>query len=266
MPAGAPSRQRRAPVSWAEAAHHPRKDSGLSIFDAIGLNIGPYLEQLLPAQPCLLCGQMSHDGLWCQPCDAALPYLTASHCQVCAVPTPGGRTCGRCLRKPPHYSHTTAVFAYAYPLDRLIQEMKFHERLVLAEAFAAKLAQQMDRSALPDRLIAMPLHPARLRERGFNQSLLLARALSRKLKIELLPNACRRLRDTHPQASLPWAARKKNMRNAFVCDADLNGLHVALIDDVLTTGASLDALAGATRRRGATEVSAWVIARTLPRG
>jgi ComF family protein len=117
---------------------------------------------------------------------------------------------------------------------------------------------------LPDYVIAMPLHPAKLRERGFNQSLLLAATVARELKLELLPHACQRVRDTPPQSALPWKERKKNMRNAFCCDMDLTGKRVALVDDVLTTGASLNALARAVSKRGATEISTWVVARTLP--
>lgn len=186
------------------------------------------------------------------------------HCPACALPTPGGELCGHCLKQPPLFAHTTAVYAYAYPLDRLIQAMKYRERLPLARAFADKLAQRIASGHRPDYVIAMPLHPTKLRERGFNQSLLIASALSRTLCLELLPHACRRVRDTPPQSALPWKERKKNMRDAFCCDMDLSGKHVALVDDVLTTGSSLNALAAAVQKRGAAEVSAWVVARTLP--
>ena len=142
--------------------------------------------------------------------------------------------------------------------------MKYGEQLALAHAFAKKLLPRIDPSNLPDYLVAMPLHPAKLRERGFNQSVLIAATVARGLNLELLPNACRRVRDTPPQSSLPWKERKKNVRNAFCCDMDLTGKRVALVDDVLTTGASLNALADVAHKRGAAEVSAWVIARTLP--
>ncbi|MDH4286923.1 MAG: phosphoribosyltransferase family protein, partial [Gallionella sp.] len=125
------------------------------------------------------------------------------------------------------------------------------------------LALRIDKNSLPDCLIPMPLHPAKLRERGFNQSQLLAAALARRLKLELLANACQRVRDTPPQSALPWKERRKNVRNAFRCDADLSGKRVALVDDVLTTGASLNALAAAVQKRGAREIQVWVVARTL---
>ncbi|MDP1996686.1 MAG: ComF family protein [Gallionella sp.] len=218
----------------------------------------------MPGQPCVLCGSMSRDGLWCAACDNALPCLDAAHCPTCALPTPGGATCGQCLKHPPLFVRTTAVFGYLFPLDKLILAMKYGEQLALAYAFAEKLAQRIDPANLPDCVMPMPLHPSKLRERGFNQSQLLAARIARVLDLELLPDACRRVRDTPPQSALPWKERKKNVRNAFCCDVDLTGKRVALVDDVLTTGASLGALAEAVQQRGATEISAWVVARTLP--
>lgn len=243
---------------------HPEKDENLSIIRKYFLNSSAKIEQFLPAQPCVLCGSMSHDGLWCGACDAAMPYLDARHCPVCALPTPTGEVCGHCLKEPPLFTHTTAVFGYSFPLDKLVQALKYGEQLALAKAFAGKLAQRIDQGALPDCIIPMPLHPAKLRERGFNQSVLLAAALARDLEIELLTHACQRVRDTPPQSALPWKERRKNVRNAFRCDQDLTGKRVALVDDVLTTGASLNALAEAVQQRGATDLQAWVVARTLP--
>jgi ComF family protein len=169
------------------------------------------------------------------------------------------------LKQPPFFTHTTAVYFYSFPLDKLIQGMKYGEQLLLAHAFSKKLVQRIDKNDLPDYIIAMPLHPAKLRERGFNQSQLLAATVARELKLKLLPNACQRVRDTPPQSALPWKERKKNVRNAFSCDMDLTGKRVALVDDVLTTGASLNALAEAVSKKGAIQISAWVVARTLPR-
>ena len=237
----------------------------MSILSDYFLNIRAGFKRTLPAQPCVLCGKMSHDGHWCAACDAALPYFTAALCPVCALPTPTGEMCGLCLQQPPFFTHTTAVFGYSFPLDKLIQGMKYGEQLSLAHAFAKKLAQRIDKSNLPDYVIAMPLHPAKLRERGFNQSQLIAATIARELKLKLLVSACRRLRDTPPQSALPWKERKKNVRNAFCCDIDLTGKRIALVDDVLTTGASLNALAEAVSKRGPVEINAWVVARTLPR-
>lgn len=233
----------------------------MSILNTPKLNIS--LKFKLLAQPCVLCGSMSHDGLWCSACDASLPYLTTPHCPVCALPTPRGEVCGHCLTKPPVFNRAIAVFGYRFPLDRLILQMKYHEQLALAQAFAEKLMQAIDRTPLPDFIIAMPLHPAKLRDRGFNQAQLLAAPLSRHFNIPLLSSACHRLRDTPSQTSLPWKARSSNVRGAFGCDRDLSGKHIALVDDVMTTGASLNELASAVKKQGAKDISAWVVARTI---
>ena len=235
----------------------------MSISSGRFLNISTIIRHFLPEQSCLLCGSMSPDGLWCAACDASLPYLDAAHCPVCALPTPTGEICGQCLADPPLFTGTTAVFGYSFPLDKLIQSMKYGEQLALASAFAKKLVQRIAIDDLPDLIIAMPLHPDKLRARGFNQSLLLARTVGRELNVELLADACQRLRDTPPQSALPWKEREKNVRNAFSCTIDLTGKRVALVDDVMTTGASLNALAKAVLKQGAIQVSAWTVARTL---
>lgn len=228
------------------------------------MNICPKIEQLLPAQPCLLCGALNREGVWCGPCDAALPYLGAAHCPMCAIPTTNGEVCGRCLSHPPRFDRTVAVFAYAFPVDALIRALKFNEQLLLAPQLAGRLAQRIE--VRPDCIVPMPLHPARLRERSFNQSLELARRVARQLDIPLLEQACQRVRDTVPQSALSWKERGKNMRKAFACAVDLKGKHVAVVDDVMTSGASINELARALRQAGAREVSAWVVARALPRG
>lgn len=234
----------------------------MSIFRRLFLNIRSNIEQLLPAQPCLLCGSASHNGVCCTACDAALPRLPAAHCPVCALPTPNAAVCGRCLRHPPQFIRTVAPYAYAFPLDQLVQAFKFGASLQLAHSLARELGACVE--ALPDCIVPMPLHPLRLRERGFNQSLLLARHLGQQLNVPVLPDACQRVRNTAPQSALPWKERGRNMRKAFDCSAAVAGKHVAMVDDVMTTGASLNELAQALRRAGASEVSTWVVARTLP--
>lgn len=234
----------------------------MSIFTDNFLNIRTKIRQALPAQPCLLCGSFSHHGAWCEACDSMLPYLNAPHCPHCALPTLNGDICGRCLKRLPQFDRTLAVFAYAFPLDKLVQALKFGERLMLVDGLADSLVQRV--KVRPDCIIAMPLHRSRLRERGFNQSQELARHIADSLDIPLLPHACQRVRDTPPQSALKWKERGKNMRNAFTCTPDLSGKHVAVVDDVMTSGASLNEVALALRNAGAREVSAWVIARTLP--
>lgn len=242
--------------------HHPRKGAILSILLGSFANIRLNFKRMLPDQPCVLCGAASHVGAWCTACDTSLPYLISPRCPVCALPTPQGDTCGRCLHRAPLFDRTTTAFTYDFPLDKLVQAFKFGAQLALAREFARKLAPRID--TRPDCIVAMPLHPARLRERGYNQSEELARQLAHDLDITLSSYACQRVRDTPPQSALPWKERSRNMRKAFTCKGDMRGKHVAMVDDVMTSGASLNELALALRRAGASEVSAWVVARTLP--
>lgn len=213
-------------------------------------------------QPCLLCGAYTRADGWCPTCDADLPYLPPARCPVCALPTPGGRICGNCLKRAPHFDHTVAVFAYSFPVDKLIHALKYGEQLMLSKVLAGRLTQCI--AQRPERIVAMPLHPSRLRERGFNQSLELAHGIARNLDIPLQTNSVRRIRNTQPQSKLPWKERKRNMRNAFECNDNLAGLHIGIVDDVMTSGTTLNELARELRRAGACEISAWVVARTLP--
>jgi len=228
------------------------------------LNSSSFIERFMPAQPCVLCGSMNREGIWCAACDADLPYHTEPHCPVCALPTSTGEVCGHCLSKPPLFTGTITAFRYAFPVDKLIQAMKYGEQLAIAEAFAKKLARRIDKTLLPDYVIPMPLHSAKLRQRGFNQSLLIADAIRKELDLKLLPNSCHRVRDTPSQSSLPWKERSRNVRNVFQCKLDLTGKHVAIVDDVMTSGASLNALAAALQKVGSIQISAWSVARTLP--
>lgn len=234
----------------------------MSIFNRPKLNNSAIFRQLSPAQPCVLCGSMNQLGLLCPACDASMPVLDTPHCPLCAQPTPAGEVCGHCLKTPPLFTRTIAVYRYQFPVDRLIQAMKYQEQLPLAQILSMKLLQRIDKTCLPDCVIAMPLHQNKLKQRGFNQAQLIAAPIARALDLPLLTTACLRLRDTPSQTSLPWKARSKNMRGAFGCNADFSGKHIALVDDVMTTGASLNALASAAKKQGAREISAWVVART----
>ncbi|MDR3298961.1 MAG: ComF family protein [Candidatus Accumulibacter sp.] len=219
----------------------------------------------LLAQDCLLCGQTSGSEILCAACAGDLPRLPSPHCPRCALPTPQGEVCGRCLAHPPHYDRTLAVFDYGFPLDKLIQSFKYGHRLALAAYLGRELARLA--SALepaPCLIIPLPLHPARLRERGFNQALELARPVAAMLGTPIDTTTCVRQRHTQAQAGLPWKEREKNIRGAFHCARKLPGQRVLLVDDVMTTGASLNECARTLKRHGATEVVLLVVARTLP--
>jgi len=207
---------------------------------------------------------MSRTGHFCPACLANLPYLKGPRCPCCALPNSGNALCGKCLQHPPSFDRTSAAFAYQFPVNHLIQAMKYADQLVLAHALGSQLAQGITPEQHPDCVIPMPLHPLKLRERGYNQALLLAQVVARQHSIALLPTACHRIRNTPAQSALHWRERECNMKDAFVCDVDLAGRRIALVDDVMTTGASLNALAQAVRKAGAVGVEAWVVARTLP--
>ncbi len=218
--------------------------------------------QNIVTQSCTLCGARVRGELICAGCAADLPRLAEERCPQCALPSPGGLLCGACLRHPPRFDRCEAVYRYGFPLDALIQHCKYGGGQELADLFADALAERLAGRPLPDLMVPMPLHPERLRERGFNQALEIARRLGTRLDLPFT-HACRRLRNTPPQAGLDLKARKRNLRGAFECDTGLQGKRIALLDDVMTSGSSLNELAQAARRAGATEISAWVVARTL---
>jgi len=209
-------------------------------------------------QDCLLCGEESGPELLCAACIAELPALPES-CPQCALPSPAAAVCGSCLNHPPHFNATLALWRYEFPCDRLVQALKYRARLALAGFFARNLASR----PIPevDLIVPMPLHPKRLAERGFNQALEIARHLGRPIA----PRGVLRVKHTPPQTELPYEERAKNVRGAFLCKLDLSGASVAVLDDVMTTGATLNELARALKRAGATRVENFVIARTVLR-
>lgn len=211
-------------------------------------------------QDCQLCGGAGAEPV-CSRCVAELPALP-EHCPLCAMASPGGLPCGGCLKHPPSFDRTIALWRYEFPCDRLVQSLKYHARLALAGWFARMLASRP--LAPVDLIVPMPLHPRRLAERGFNQSVEIARLLSRRSFIPLQARGARRVKDTLPQTGLPYEKRARNVRGAFACSLDLSGRAVAVVDDVMTTGATLNELARSLKRAGAARVDNWVIARTLP--
>ena len=216
------------------------------------------------SQDCLLCAAPNAQEILCAACVDHLPKLNAGCCPICALPTLGGLVCGRCVTHPPIFDATLALFDYRFPVDVLIQQLKYAGQFAVAPWLAEQVLMRLSGVPLPDAAVAMPLSRARLRERGFNQSAELAKPLCRKLNVPLLTDACERIRDTESQATLPWNGRAKNVRGAFACRVDLSGKHVAIVDDVMTTGATINEVAKTLKKAGATRVSAWVIARTLP--
>lgn len=216
----------------------------------------------LPAQ-CLLCAAPAAAANLCEGCEGDLPALPAARCPVCAEPTLAGETCGQCLARPPSFDRVLASAAYAYPLDRLIQSFKYAGNLAVAPLLAERMLPAIAAQALPDVVVPMPLSTERLRERGFNQSMELARILAARVGLPLDGDACVRVRHAEAQSALPFKRRAENIKGAFVCMTDFAGRSVAVVDDVLTTGATLNELARVLRKAGAVRITGWVAARTL---
>lgn len=213
---------------------------------------------------CVLCGQHGfgkHD--LCQGCLASLPYNSLA-CMQCGVPlTQSETTCGPCRMRPPPYAISHIPFKYASPLDHLLQQLKFHQQLHLATLLGRLMSEGLTgrERALPECLLPVPLHNNRIRERGYNQALELARVLSHRLSIPLEVGLCHRQRATAPQTSLDGDQRRRNLRGAFVLREGCVPSHVAIVDDVVTTGTTVNELAKTLRRAGVETVEVWACAR-----
>lgn len=229
-------------------------------------NLRASLWSLAAGQDCYLCDGAATAAV-CAGCVAAFPPLPTARCVCCALPAATGQHCGRCLSHPPHYDHTIAALAYGDPLDQAVQAFKYRPALGLSRFLSGLLDEAVSAATAGnqiDLIIPLPLAPARLTERGFNQALELARPLAARRRIRLEARAVRRIRNTPPQVQLPWKERARNIQGAFVCGLPLTGLRVAVVDDVMTTGASLDEMARVLKGAGAAHVTNWVVARTLP--
>ena len=232
------------------------------------------LRRMCPAS-CTLCQDEirgGYPGAVCDICRAHFLSHTPARCYRCAIALhdTGARECGACLKSPPAFDATVVACDYAAPADLLVQALKFRARLPLADTLADLMARALyaRRNGSLGLIIPVPLSDARLAERGFNQSAEIARALSRRTGIPLRTDLCIRVRDTRPQAGLPFRDRQVNMRGAFAVRLDARTLqrlqhqHVLLVDDVMTTGHTLNALAACLKRQGAATVTNAVFART----
>ena len=245
--------------------------------------LGARLARRIWRPRCLLCGEAGHLGLdLCRACADALPWNRQA-CVRCGLPVPvtprepasaemraagvcmaavAHITCGACLRRPPPQARCVAAFRYAAPLDRLMPRLKFHADLAAGRLLSQLMASRLADAERPEALVPLPLHRSRLRERGYDQALELARPLARALGVPLCTGLLHRVRATPPQSRLDAAQRRRNMRRAFHVDG-ARGVpaHVALLDDVMTTGATAHAAVRALQRAGVQRVDVWVCAR-----
>ncbi|MBZ0270824.1 ComF family protein [bacterium] len=221
---------------------------------------------------CAFCGRLAGGGhaSLCVECRAALRPVAPPFCRACGWPFEGGtgdRPCGECIVSPPAFDVARAAWRYEGPLREALIAFKFRRRVACAPPLASLLADALPLGLDPreyDFVCPVPLHPRRLRERGFNQSLLLARRLTAATGLPLRRDTLVRTRPTVPQVGLPRKARRENVRMAFEAARPIpEGARVLLVDDVITTGATVSACAAALKRAGASVVDAAAVARVI---
>ena len=221
-------------------------------------------------QSCLLCDEPADTPhSLCSNCEAELPWLR-EQCRVCALPLPSaGLVCGSCLKLPPNFDRVEVPWRYAFPVDSLITRFKHQAKWPLGRLLGELLSQHLlhafaEGLPRPDLLLPVPLALPRQRQRGFNQAALLGQWLGERLQLPLQAHWLQRIGDTQAQQQLDAAARKRNLRRAFAlaADAQVRGRHLALVDDVLTTGATAENLARLLKRAGAARVDVYCLART----
>lgn len=226
-------------------------------------------QDILLPRVCLLCG--ARTGLQlplCLPCLAEMPWPGPS-CYRCGVALPIDGLCPRCQKRPPPFERTLVAAEYASPVRELVHGLKFHGRMAVAELLGGLLAQGVARrpDTVPQLVIPVPLHPRRLRARGYNQAAEIARAAARQLKLSVDVESCRRIRDTLPQSRLPNVAqRARNLQGAFLLRRPLSVRHVAIVDDVMTTGSTVGEMARTLVRGGVGRIEVWACCRATPPG
>ncbi len=231
--------------------------------DGIMARLSTLLVDALFPPCCLLCAAPASRRDWlCAGCRSELPWLEEG-CSLCAEPLPGrpGGICARCLLDPPPLAATVAALRYREPVRGLVHRYKYHARLEIARTLGALLAGRLGGSPRPEALLAVPPGPSRLRARGFDHALLLAEVVAAELGLPLLRSALIRVRPTPAQAALhSRRARRSNVQAAFA-PRRVPRAHLALVDDVLTSGATARAAARALLAGGAHSVTLWVCAR-----
>jgi ComF family protein len=227
-----------------------------------------YIQFRVFPSSCTLCGAPGMQT-WdiCEACFNSLP-INELACTRCAIPLTEGNigVCGQCLQQPPLYQRCLTAWRYEPPLDYFIQHLKFNKDLVFARLMAALFAEYLEKFYAkqvdkPEVIIPVPLHNKRLRERGFNQSVEIAKVIARQLNIPLDLTACARPKMTQPQAELPAEERKRNIKGAFTFNPSAAYQHIALVDDVMTTGHTINELTNTVQKVSKSAIDVWVCAR-----
>ena len=212
-------------------------------------------------QICFFCGD-SNDETVCAPCAENLPRLALQVCPRCQHPAANAEVCGRCLKKPPQWQHVRALWHYKFPLSAAILATKYQHNFALIRWSSTQLCEWPFSAAAT--LIPVPLAELRLQQRGYNQAQLIAGEFGRRFALRMDTDAVIRTRETEVQQQLGWIERRRNVRGAFAATRSFAGESVVLVDDVLTTGATLNELARAVLDAGAARVDAFVLARVQP--
>ena len=217
---------------------------------------------------CFLCGGTTNQQIsLCQSCEDDLPVIENS-CSRCGLPVaiPSKEICGHCLKNAPEIDYTESLYFYKPPIDYLITKLKFEEKLVCASIFAhllSGLTKKIGAEDIPDVIVPVPLHLHRLSQRGFNQALEIAKPISAKSGIPLDYKYIRRIKSTTAQSKLNVTERKRNIKNSFEVQGEKQYRHVLLIDDVITTGSTINELAKTIKDSGVEKVGVWSIARAI---
>ena len=221
------------------------------------------LNILLPVS-CGLCNASTNSHLpLCRHCRDELPAI-GNACLYCALPMSTTGPCGGCQRKRPSCDDVHALLLYQEPVNFLVQQFKFNRKLEYTRLFSEMMADKITAvEKRPDMLIPVPLHSSRLRSRGYNQSWELARQLSKITGIPASHKLCRRIRKTPLQTGLKASERRRNLKHAFAINQDVKGLHICIVDDVMTTGSTLEVIASELKSAGATRVTGMVVARVV---
>lgn len=234
----------------------------MATFSALTHQLSELYRKVFPI-PCLLCGLPADQHGLCQACIAELPRVGHA-CIRCAIPLKNAQICGQCLQSSPFQDLSFSLYRYEASVRRCITAFKYNRQLHLASLFAQQMAASLStHSRLPECIVPIPLHPNRLRQRGYNQAAEVAKYLASALNIDCRPELIYRIRPTQSQSKLAFKQRKYNMRNAFAYNGGKLPAHIAILDDVMTSGYTANEAAKIFKHQGVEIIEVWTIARAI---